>query len=195
MRFIKKQGIGILDFAHDFAKLRIAVFGDFPYLYKGTPAYELEYIQTYAACDDAFVFAVYDGDEMVGATTCIPLNKETENIQQPFIDAGYDVDTVFYFGESMLLKPYRGTGLGHRFFDEREAFVKSFGRYTMTAFCAVNRPENHPLKPQNYFPNDTFWSKRHYTKRPELVCKMSWQDIDEKEESPKILTFWTKVLD
>lgn len=192
LTFVKKQGKEILSFANEFAELRIAVFGDFPYLYEGSIEYELDYIQTYASCKNALVFAVYDGVKMVGATTCVPLKDETINVQKPFIDEGYDINSVFYFGESILLQPYRGQGLGHRFFDERESFARSFGNYKMTAFCAVNRSEYHPLKPKNYTPNDAFWKKRNYTKHSELTCEMSWQDIGEQKETIKTLTFWLK---
>ncbi len=194
LTFVKKQGNDILSFAPDFAKLRIAVFRDFPYLYEGTLDYELAYIQTYATCENALVFAVYDGEEMVGATTCVPLKDETENVRKPFTDAGYDIDSIFYFGESILLKAYRGRGLGHRFFDERESFARSSGNYKITAFCSVNRPEHHPLKPQDYVANDAFWKKREYIKHPRLTCKMSWLDLGETTETDKTLTFWLKTL-
>ena len=195
LTFETKQGKEILSFANDFAKLRIAVFRDFPYLYEGTLVYELNYVQTYAKCENAFVFAIYDGKEMVGATTCIPLIHETANVQLPFIQAGYDIDSIFYFGESILLKPYRGKGFGHRFFEEREKFANSFGTYITAAFCSVERSIDHPLRPNDYVPNDLFWKKRNYTKFPELTCKMSWQDIDQSEENEKTLTFWLKTLD
>lgn len=194
LSFVKKQGSEILDFAEDFAKLRIAVFRDFPYLYEGSMEYEMDYIQTYSSCENAFVFAVYDKTEMVGATTCIPLKDETGNVQQPFLKQGYDINSIFYFGESILLHPYRGQGLGHRFFDEREHFARSFGTYRLSSFCAVNRTENHPLKPHDYLPNDLFWEKRGYTKHPDLMCDMNWLDINETQESSKTLTFWLKSL-
>lgn len=194
LQFIKKQGNEILDFAADFAKLRITVFREFPYLYDGSLDYELEYIQTYAKSENAMVFAVYDGDQMVGATTCVPLSEETPNVQQPFINAGLEVDKIFYFGESLLVKSYRGLGLGHRFFDERETFARSFENYELTAFCAVDRPTNHPLKPDDYHSNDGFWTKRNYKKQAHLSCLMRWQDLTETKESDKSLTFWTKEL-
>lgn len=194
LHFVKKQGNEILDFAADFAKLRITVFREFPYLYDGSLDYELEYIQTYAKSEKAMVFAVYDGDQMVGATTCVPLSEETPNVQQPFINAGLEVDKIFYFGESLLVKSYRGLGLGHRFFDERETFARSFENYELTAFCAVDRPMNHPLKPDDYHSNDGFWTKRNYKKQAHLSCLMRWQDLTETKESDKSLTFWTKEL-
>lgn len=194
LRFITKQGTDITSVFEDLAKLRIAVFHDFPYLYEGSVDYEMEYLKTYANAERGFLFAVYDGDVMVGATTCIPLVDETEEVQKPFKNAGYDVEKVFYFGESILLKNYRGLGLGHRFFDEREAFAASFKTFTMTCFCAVDRGDVHPAQPAGYRPNDVFWTKRGYKKTPALTAVMEWPDIGEKLSTPKTMIFWKRDL-
>jgi hypothetical protein len=45
---------------------------------------------------------------------------ETDDVQAPFIQNGFDLNEIFYFGESILKPEYRGLGLGHLFFDERE---------------------------------------------------------------------------
>lgn len=189
-----KKGDAIHSAVDDFATVRMHVFHEFPYLYEGTLEHEREYLQTYCNAPDAFLFAVYDGEKMIGATTSIPLKDEVEEVRQPFLDAGMDIDKIFYFGESVLLPEYRGMGLGHRFFDEREAHVRSFGTYRYMAFCAVNREANHPLKPDDYRPNDAFWIKRGYSKNPDLVCSMSWLDIGETAKTKKSLTFWMKAL-
>ncbi len=146
MTFQQYIGSEIRTVFNGLAALRIAVFRAFPYLYEGSIDYEKTYLSTYAKSERAMLFAVYDGERMVGATTCLPLRDETTEVQAPFIRAGYKLDTVFYFGESLLLPPYRGQGLGHRFFDEREAHVRSFGTYTTATFCAVQRPVDHPLR-------------------------------------------------
>jgi GNAT superfamily N-acetyltransferase len=179
------------------AQLRIAVFRDFPYLYEGSVDYERTYLNTYANSERAMLFAVFDGDRMVGGTTCLPLRDETAEVQAPFLRAGYDVDTIFYFGESLLLPAYRGQGLGHRFFDEREAHVCSFGLYLTMTFCAVQRPgrgtaNDHPLRPAAYRPLDPFWQQRGYQPDPALQTTFSWPDIGETEESAKVMQFWTK---
>ncbi|MFN8283713.1 MAG: hypothetical protein U0U67_10890 [Chitinophagales bacterium] len=192
--FVWKKGKEILTVADDFAQLRISVFREFPYLYDGSVEYEKEYIQTYSNAKDALLFAVYKNAQMIGATTCIPLKEETEEVKEPFIKAGFDVDTIFYFGESLILKEYRGLGFGHRFFDEREAHAKSFGRYNTTAFCAVNREDDHPLKPNDYRTNDAFWVKRGYQKSIDLICRMEWLDIQQSVPTYKELTFWTKEI-
>lgn len=178
----------------DLAALRITVFRDFPYLYEGTVAYEKTYLETYARAGRSFLFAVYDGDRMVGATTALPLTDETGDVQQPFRDAGYDLDTIFYFGESLLLPAYRGLGLGHRFFDEREAHARQFGQYTLTCFCAVQRPGDHRLRPADYQPLDAFWTKRGYRRAPNLRSLFEWPDLGETESTPKPMVYWTRPL-
>ncbi|MGE9297179.1 MAG: GNAT family N-acetyltransferase, partial [Puniceicoccales bacterium] len=137
---------------------------------------------------------VFDGDEVVGASTALPMSAEVDDFARPFELMGYDVGDVFYFGESVLLPGYRGQGIGHRFFDEREAFARKLGRFALTTFCAVERPADHPRRPAEYRPHDAFWSKRGYVKRPELHTTFDWQEIGEAEESPKKMIFWTRDL-
>lgn len=176
------------------AALRIAVFREYPYLYEGTVAYEKAYLETYAHSQRAMGALVYDSDQLVGASTCLPLTDETDEVQAPFLKQGYDLSTIFYFGESILLPPYRGQGWGLRFFQERERYARSFGSYTLASFCAVQRPQNHPLRPAGYRPLDLFWSGLGYQKRPELTTMFSWPDLGESESTAKPMLFWTKRL-
>lgn len=195
LTFIRKTGRQFEEVFDALALLRIAVFRDFPYLYEGTVDYEKEYLQTYARSERSFLFAAFDGERMVGATTCIPLSDETEEVQEPFVKAGYLLSEVFYFGESILLKDYRGMGLGHRFFDEREAHAAGFGTFRHTSFCAVVRPDDHPLRPAGYRPLDDFWTKRGYHKEPQLRSLFSWPDIGETLSTPKEMVYWMRALD
>jgi len=192
LNFARFMGREIESVFSELAPLRIAVFRDFPYLYEGTEAYEKIYLQTYARSDRALLYAAYHENRMVGATTCIPLQDETEEVQKPFLEAGYDLNSIFYFGESILLPAYRGLGLGHRFFDVREAHAASFGTYETTCFCAVVRPDDHPLRPENYRPLDRFWEKRGYRKEPLLRSSFDWPDLGETESTPKQMLYWLR---
>jgi GNAT superfamily N-acetyltransferase len=192
LKTILKQGTEIEEILPDLAVLRMSVFRDFPYLYEGEMAYERQYLQRYVENPKAMVFALYDADKMVGATTAMPLVEESKEIIAPFVAQQWPLTSGFYFGESLLLPDYRGQGWGHRFFDEREHYALSYKEIDYTCFCSVERPINHPLRPAAYNPNDTFWLKRGYTKQEQLQCKMSWKDIDEEKESIKNMTFWTK---
>lgn len=186
------SGLQIKKLLNELGHLRVQVFRDFPYLYDGSMEYEGEYLELYVNNEDSYVFAVYDGDVMVGATTAIPLKHTTQELNATFQENGYNIEEIMYFGESVLLKEYRGLGIGHLFFDKREAYTKALGNYKMTVFCSVDRPANHPLKPEGYQPNDAFWTKRGYIKQPNLHCNMHWKDIDSPNDSSKSFTFWTK---
>ncbi len=131
---------------------------------------------------------------MIGAATAAPLLGHQDEFAEPFRMRGLGVSKIFYLGESVLLRPYRGRGLGHAFFDEREAHARDMGDYAMTTFCAVVRPDNHPLKPKDYVPLDAFWRKRGYEKVDGMIASFSWKDIDQPTETVKPMQFWAKAL-
>jgi len=187
------SGSAIKKYLPALARLRIAVFRDYPYLYDGSLEYEEEYLQIYSQSDETIFVLIFDGYEVVGASSGMPLKMETEDVKKPFIEQNLPIDSIFYFGESVLLKPYRGQGFGKVFFDKREAHAQSLG-YEYATFCGVIRPNNHPLKPNNYKPLDGFWRKRGYEKRDDMKTTFIWQDFDEDAESPKKMQFWMKRI-
>ena len=177
------------------AALRIAVFHDWPYLYAGDRDYEKNYLATYAESPDSLFVLAFDGDKVIGASTGIPRTDETAAFQQPFLDRGIALEDVFYFGESVLLKDYRGHGLGHRFFDEREGYARRLGRFDTTAFCAVERSADDPRRPEGFLGNDAFWIKRGYQRQDDMFCQLEWQEIGHDLASCHKLRFWLRPLD
>jgi GNAT superfamily N-acetyltransferase len=178
----------------ELARLRIEVFRDFPYLYDGSYDYEQKYLQTYVNSPDSVIVLAFDGDKVVGASTGIPMEHETEEFRKPFIEHGYDPGKVFYCGESVLLKEYRGRGLYKQFFQGREGHARELGRFDYCGFCAVQRPQDHPRRPADYTPLDAIWTKFGYVKHPELATTFTWKDLDEDTQSPKPMVFWLKSL-
>lgn len=178
----------------DLAQLRIKIFRDFPYLYDGTVEYEEKYLKTYTDCSESVVVLVLDGNRVVGATTGLPLDAESTEFKQPFIDNGMNPESIFYCAESLLLPEYRGQGIYPKFFEAREGHAKNLGRFDWVTFCCVQRPENHPLRPVNHVPLDRIWSQFGYTRHPELVAHFQWKDVNEPEESSKPMVFWMKSL-
>ena len=186
------SGPALNAYIDNIAQLRIEVFRDFPYLYDGNVEYERNYLQTYIRCPQAVVVVAFVGDEVVGASTGIPMQFEEASFQQPLIEHGYDPAQIFYCAESVLRRDYRGYGLGVKFFEEREAHARSLGDFVYSCFCAVVRPQDHPLRPEGYQPLDRFWQKRGYSKHPELGAYYSWKDIDQTDSTSKRLEFWLK---
>ncbi|HEX6832480.1 MAG TPA: GNAT family N-acetyltransferase [Rudaea sp.] len=176
------------------AALRIAVFRDWPYLYDGDADYERKYLATYANSARSLFVLAFDGARIVGASTGIPLADEVENFQKPFAARGIALRDVFYFGESVLLGDWRGQGLGHRFFDERENYARRLGGFALTGFCSVERSPDDPRRPPAYRGNDAFWIKRGYVRQDDMFCELEWKEINEPEPSRKRLRFWLRDL-
>lgn len=193
IKVIPLTGNDVEPFIPELARLRIEVFRDYPYLYEGSQSYEESYLKTYLKSPDTiFVLARY-GSTVVGASSGMPLSLETTEVKQPFIEKQIPVKDVFYFGESVLLSNYRGFGIGKLFFKERESHASSKG-FQITAFCGVARPENHPLRPADYRPLDSFWEKQGYRRQDDMITHFEWPDINQTESTPKKMVFWLKQL-
>lgn len=186
-------GVEVQPFIPDAARLRITVFREWPYLYEGDDVYERDYLRTYSQHPESLFVVVKTGDAVVGISTGIPLKAETAEVKAPFLAAGLDPEAFFYFGESVLLPAWRGQGIGVIFFEERERYARQLPGITHAAFCAVDRPASHALRPQSYVPLDAFWTKRGFH-RTGMRTQFSWKETGEPEASPKNLTFWMKEL-
>lgn len=188
------RGKQAMEYIPDLARLRMEVFRDFPYLYDGNLAYERSYLERLIQCHDSILVVAFDRERVIGVSTGLPLVGETENIQQPWVDQGHDIRKIFYYGESVLQKEYRGRGIGVSFFEEREKWARALNSFQLLTFCAVVRAPDHPMRPANYLNLEAFWMKRGFSKTPNTLCQISWLDIGAKAESKKYLHFWTKPL-
>ena len=175
------------------AELRLNIFREYPYLYDGTYANEEEYLGRYLQSADFTLILAKDGQRIVGASTCLPLSQEINEIRAPLLQAGYDVEEVMYLGESVLSKAYRGLGIGKAFFHYRETQSHKLGK-SYASFCAVERPASHPLRPQNYSSLQTFWRKQGYNRLDRIQASLFWKDVLMDKDTEKKLTFWIKKL-
>ncbi|MCX7285783.1 MAG: GNAT family N-acetyltransferase [Novosphingobium sp.] len=175
----------------DLAQLRITVFAAYPYLYDGDAAYEAAYLAEYAAARDAVLVAAFDGARIVGAATAAPMMHQKAEFRAPFAARGIDVSRLFYFGESVLLPEYRGAGIGHAFFDQREAHAAGCGAGA-ACFAAVVRGQDHPARPADYTPLDAFWTRRGYALVPGLTTDLAWKEHGAPEERVNVMQYWMR---
>jgi len=186
-------GNEILAVVDELAGLRMAVFRDWPYLYDGDRDYERDYLASYAASPRSVcVVARNEAGEAVGASTGIPLRDDGQTFHRAFIEHGIPLDDVFYLGESVLLAPWRGRGVGHAFFDAREAHAHACGDFSFTAFCAVRRDDHDPRRPADYRGNDAFWRGRGYRPAEGMACTLSWKERGDEVTSDHVLGFWLR---
>lgn len=187
------KGTQILPYISDLAKLRINIFKDYPYLYVGNDEYEANYLKTYIQCPECVMVLAFDEKKVIGASTAIPLEFESHEFQQPFLEHGKDIKDIFYLGESLLLPDYRGKGIYSRFFELREKAAREYGCH-ITVFASVQRAPDDPRRPSDYQPLDPIWNHFGYEKHPELIAFYPWQEMGENTSSPKQLVFWLKKL-
>lgn len=184
--------------ADDLARLRIQVFREYPYLYDGSLEYEREYLKTYLTATDAMAVLVLDNGQVVGASTGLPMASGERAFRQPLLQAGFQAGQVFYCGESVLLPEYRGQGVYRRFFAAREAYVHRLNTqgaaFGQLCFCAVIRPDNHPLRPNDYQPLDSVWNHFGYHRLEGLETRFDWQDLDQPSETSHPMSYWLKAL-
>lgn len=178
----------------DVAALRIAVFRDWPYLYAGDLDYERDYLASYAASPRCVFVLAFAGDEVVGASTGLPLLDDAPAFRAPFEADGPDPARVFYFGESVLLPAWRGRGVGRAFFDAREAHARGLGGFGWTAFAAVDREAGDARRPQGHRGRESLWRARGYVRQPGLSMQLDWDEIG-VGPCTHTLTFWTRPLE
>lgn len=176
----------------DVARLRIEVFRAYPYLYAGDTAYEHRYLRSLADGDGTIVLAL-DGQRLTGAATAMPLADAQDEFGAPFRAAGHDIGEWFYLAESVLRIEYRGQGVGHRFFDEREAAARE-GGFSRACFCAVVRASDHPTRPADYRSLEPFWRGRGYEKLDGTTATFHWQEVGGTEEVPHVMQFYGRAL-
>lgn len=185
-------GAAVQPHLHALAVLRMAVFREWPYLYEGNAAYEADYLAAYARSGESLFALAFHGERVVGAATGIPLADDVEALQQPLREHGLDPAGVYYFGESVLLPEYRGQGLGHRFFDERERFALSLQRFRYTGFYSVLRDLGDPRRPADERPLDPFWRRRGYAPAQGVVAALDWQETWHHRPTAHRLQFWLR---
>lgn len=175
----------------DLARLRIEVFRSFPYLYDGDLDYERNYLRSYRDNPEAVIVVAREGGKVVGAATGMPFERHGDAAQM--VGPLPPKDEIFYCAESVLLPQYRGRGIGHAFFDAREAAARE-GGFKFSLFCSVIRPEDHPARPLDYRPHDAFWRKRGYAPAEGVIATFHWQDLGETEETSHRLQGWMRQL-
>ena len=184
------EAAGWLD---EVARLRIGVFRDWPYLYDGSLDYERAYLRVYSDSPRAVLVGAFEGGRLVGAATGTPMVDHDDAFAAPLAAAGWDADDVFYCAESVLLPEWRGKGIGHRFFDEREAAARADG-FSFSVFASVIRPDSHPMRPAGARDLGPFWRGRGYRPLDAPPVSFRWRDVGQDVETAKPLALWGKRL-
>ena len=187
------SGSGIRPYVHSIAKLRCEILKDYPYFEDLNPHTEADILRKLSLSPEAIGVLIFENTTLVGVSFGYPLVLEEIELHTPFKEKGWDIDSCYFFGESTLLKPYRGRGIGHHFFDARELFVSQFPSFKRICFCAPTSIDSIEERPSDFVPMHDFWRKRGYIHHPEMqVTAHKKRAGDYPNEIP--LSFWIKNL-
>jgi GNAT superfamily N-acetyltransferase len=175
------------------AILRMTVFRNWPYLYDGNMSYEMDYLTEFLGDPGANLIVARISDIAVGMATASRLSCQASDVSGPLVAAGFGLAETFYFGESVLLPQFRGRGIGHAFFDHREAAARAAGA-TAAAFCAVVRPDDHPARPSDARDLAPFWGSRGYSPVDGALTIIDWKDRDAPASTPHPMQYWARRL-
>jgi GNAT superfamily N-acetyltransferase len=187
-------GKKFLQHLSDAAAIRRSAFREFPYLLEDTQINEEEYLKSLALCPESLFILAKDGDKLVGCGHSLPLEFAPAVCQKPFREYGYDIGSIYYLGEALMLKPYRWQGFETQIFEEQEAFARGLRRFEIMTLCGIDREEDHPLRPEFYRPQEELWERHGFRRQGDLSMNHVWKDLDEDTPSDKFMTCWTKEI-
>lgn len=174
------------------AQQRIIEFRLYPYLYAGSPEYEISYLKIY----DVIAVVYYD-QQPVGfltGTSLIGSEPAFKGVIQLFEQADLHPENYFYFGEVIILPEHRGNSLGKKLFKVLEEYAYDHG---YRAGCFITESHiTHPLKPKNYKSHDDLWTSMGYIKS-KLSLSLEWLTIQPDGshiEQNHSVDYWLKNL-
>jgi len=186
-------GTAIAEALDDVATLRLEIFEEFPYLYRGRRGDELKYLGTYASTPDACVILAFDGCTIIGAATGMPLIHEDAGTRDAFAGTAYSLDEIYYVGELLFRPGYRNGGRGRKLLAHLESHLRSLGRYRKLTCATVERPDDHPLRPPDYIPITRFLARTGFVRLPGVTTHFKWLETDGTKRD-HAMQFWMKNL-
>jgi GNAT superfamily N-acetyltransferase len=181
---------GVLDAV---ATLRLDVFQEYPYLYRGRREDELNYLSTYVKAPDACVILMYARHAIVGAATGVPLIHEDAQMREAFAGTSLTLNEIYYVGELLFRPACRNCGLGQKLFAQLESHIRSLGGYRTITCATVDRPDDHPLRPRDYVPITRFLARTGFVLLPGVTTHFLWRETDGvRRDHP--MQFWRKNL-
>ena len=192
------RGAEILPYLEIFSQMRLKNFCHFPYLYAGNLKDDLIYTRQYSAVSKGMLIAAFNGENIIGIRSGIPLLSHTliskQKCQQ--LEAqGLDIKEYYYCGEIIVDPAFRKMGIGNQLMKKFIGEVETMKYSGLMAVTSI-RPANHPLRPQKYFDTGIFLGKFGFKKSP-VVFSAQWPTHqaggDIKEQMNK-LACWVKTF-
>lgn len=163
--------------------MRMAIFKEWPYLYVGDRKTELEYIAPYMKNSNSCLFIAKKEKKIIGLVTGLPLAEMDESFTAPFTQASLPIQSIFYLGEILLLKEFRGQGIGYQMYKCFEDELRKWPRFTHIAILRMRYNPDDVRRPKDYKPLDEFWNRLGYVEDSRLFLNIAYQEIGHKTKT------------
>lgn len=190
---IQLNGSAIEPFLETLTTLRLEIFQEYPYLYQGTRSAELSYLRSYCASPEAVVMVQQCDGQLAGAVTAIPLQDEPPELTAPFADTAYALESLYYIGELLFYPPYRNQGFGTQLLTAVEQHARNCGGYRCLTCATVQRPADHPYRPDEYVPIERFLARSGFVPLAGVTTTFAWCELDGINRE-HVMQFWLKEL-
>lgn len=190
------RGQSITPYIKDITDFSITIYKEYPYLYDGTEEEYLPFIEHYSHSNYGIACLLFDDAKPIGVAIGMPMNEMREKYKQPFISARpqENCDELFYLGEFLLLKDYRGQGFGKQMYLELEQLIREDKGLKKICFCKIDESDHNPLIPKDYKPLDGFWEKLGFDRCDDITVTVYWRNVCEEDDSPHKMAYWLKSL-
>lgn len=184
-------GSSVAEHLDDLASLRLDIFREYPYLYRGRREDELAYLAGYGEKPQACVILAEDADAVIGAATGMPLAQEDAALRDPFAATPYRLEGIYYVGELLFRPAYRHAGLGQRLLARLENHIRTLGGFRQIVCATVERPADHPRRPADFIPIERFLARTGFARLEGITTQFAWREVDGvKRDHP--MQFWIK---
>lgn len=192
IRYESFQGQQLTPYIQELSKICNIVYSEYPYLYNGNDSDYESYLNSYATEDTSFVCLAFDGNQVIGAATSLPLLKTRDHYLTPFLENHTDLTNIFYLGELVVLPERRHEGIGHSLVHAIIAHTKTLPQYTQIYISQI--VESPRGCPPNYQSPDSFWKGLGFIPHPEWNFIAPWTEIGQTEKTPHTMIFWSNEL-
>lgn len=186
-------GQQIAPYTDKIVQLSNTLFKGHPYFYNGTDADYTKHLQSYAQSNNRVLSLAYEGNQIIGMATGLPLNEAEKAAQEPFLKKGENISKTFYLEELIVLPEHTGKGIGQQMTKNVEKYAKEKG-YTSIATQAIDEGTVKSAVPNGYYSMTNVFKKLNWQERSELNTTGYWPNTNETQNSPHKLIYWTKSL-
>lgn len=198
-----KSGPYVTSHYNDMWDLCNKVYSEYPYLYtaEGKDYVYKYYLDSFEKSPDSSLVLAFDQEtnKLVGLGTGIRMSDyAAKHYKQPFTDKGYDLNTLYYIADLLILPAYRGKGYEQKMCQELEKSARQNPQLTKICYVTINEAERtKQLKPQEYCPNEPFlpkfWQDLGF-EQSNVGFTTQFEIVGETDDTPHDMTYWIKDL-